>query len=240
MSAVLVRSVSVAHAERTIVRDASFEVSDGELVALLGASGSGKTTILRALAGLEPISAGAIEVGASRLGPGPLPKGAQRRALHREVGIVFQFHNLFAHLTALENVCLALVHVVGAPRAGAERDARTLLASLGVEHRASAMPHELSGGEAQRVAIARALAVRPRVLLMDEPTASLDPDRRTDLATVLRSLVAGGQSVVVATHDQDFVRAVADRRLVLRDGSIVADQDAGNRLEDLTARTPTE
>ena len=228
MSAVLVRSVSMARAERTIVRDASFDVSDGELVALLGASGSGKTTILRALAGLEPISAGVIEVGASRLGPGPLPKGAQRRALHREVGIVFQFHNLFAHMTALENVCLALVHVVGAPRAGAERDARALLASLGVEHRASAMPHELSGGEAQRVAIARALAVRPRVLLMDEPTASLDPDRRTDLATVLRSLVAGGQSVVVATHDQDFVRAVADRRIVLRDGSIVVDQAAGN------------
>ena len=205
------------------MRDASFDVAEGELVALLGASGSGKTTILRALAGLEPITKGTIEVGASRLGPGPLPAGAARRALYKDVGIVFQFHNLFTHMTALENVCVAPVHVLGAPRVDAERDARSLLASLGVEHRATAMPNELSGGEAQRVAIARALAVRPRVLLMDEPTASLDPDRRTDLATALRGLVAGGQSVVVATHDQDFVRAVADRRIVLRDGSIVAD-----------------
>jgi ABC-type polar amino acid transport system ATPase subunit len=223
VSAVRVRSVSMVRAGRTIVRDVSFEVADGELVALLGASGSGKTTILRALAGLDPIVAGAIDIGASRLGPGHLPRGAARRALHREVGIVFQFHNLFAHLTALENVCVAPVHVLGTPRAGAERDARALLASLGVEHRASAMPHELSGGEAQRVAIARALAVRPRVLLMDEPTASLDPDRRADLAATLRGLVGSGQSVVVATHDQDFVRAAADRRLMLREGSIVAD-----------------
>lgn len=229
MTAVLVRSVSMVRAERTIVRDASFDVADGELVALLGASGSGKTTILRALAGLEPITTGAIEVGGSRLGPGPLPAGAARRALYKDVGIVFQFHNLFTHMTALENVCVAPVHVLGAPRAVAERDARSLLASLGVEHRATAMPHELSGGEAQRVAIARALAVRPRVLLMDEPTASLDQDRRADLATALRGLVAEGQSVVVATHDHDFVGAVAGRRIVLRAGSIVAASGPADR-----------
>lgn len=227
VSAVVVRSLSIARAGRTIVRDASFEVADGELVALLGASGSGKTSILRAVAGLEPIASGAIEVGALRLGPGRLPRGVARRALYREVGIVFQFHNLFAHMTALENVCVAPVHVLGARHDVAERDARALLASLGVEDRAAALPHELSGGEAQRVAIARALAVRPRVLLMDEPTASLDPARRTDLAAALRALVRDGQSVVVATHDQDFVRAVADRRIVLRCGAIVADPAAG-------------
>jgi ABC-type polar amino acid transport system ATPase subunit len=95
-----------------------------------------------------------------------------------------------------------------------------LLESLGVAHRAGALPHELSGGEAQRVAIARALAVEPRVLLMDEPTASLDAGRRADLADVLRSLAAGGRTVIVATHDEDFVRAAADRRVALRDGSV--------------------
>jgi ABC-type polar amino acid transport system ATPase subunit len=138
---------------------------------------------------------------------------------------VFQFHHLFAHLTALDNVCLAQVHALGRSRQDAERKARDLLEGLGVGHRAEATPHQLSGGEAQRVAIARALAVEPPVLLMDEPTASLDADRRADLVRTLRALAAGGQTIVVASHDGDFVRA-ADRRIVLRGGGIVPGTDA--------------
>ena len=159
-------------------------------------------------------------------GPGALPRGAARRAFHRAVGIVFQFHNLFSHLTALDNVCLAQVHTLGRPRQAAEQKATELLAGLGVGHRAGAMPHQLSGGEAQRVAIARALAMEPPVLLMDEPTASLDADRRAELVRTLRELVTAGQTMVVASHDEEFVRA-ADRRILLRDGGLVSDLDAG-------------
>ena len=219
LGTVRLHGVSMARASRTILHDVSFAAAAGELVALVGASGSGKTTLLRAIGGLEPIAAGRIEVAGSTLVPGPLPGGHLRRELHQRVGIVFQFHHLFAHLTALDNVVLAPVQVLRRPRADAARGAVELLESLGVAHRADAMPHELSGGEAQRVAIARALAVEPAVLLMDEPTASLDAGRRADLADVLRGLAAGGRTVIVATHDEAFVRVAADRRVALRNGS---------------------
>ncbi len=226
-----VSSLTMTRAERTIVRNVSFEVPRGSWLALVGSSGSGKTTILRALAGLEPIAAGLVSVAGCVHGPGALPRGEARRAFHRAVGIVFQFHNLFSHLTALDNVCLAPVHAMGVPRHLARQKARELLDGLGVGHRSGALPHQLSGGEAQRVAIARALAVEPPVLLMDEPTASLDADRRADLVRTLRGLVAAGQTMVVASHDEEFVRA-ADRRLLLREGALVggpaaADPPAG-------------
>ena len=208
--------ISMTRAARAILNDVSFEVSAGEMVALVGASGSGKTTLLRAIGGLEAFSAGTIDVAGLTLTPGPLPRGQLRRDLHERVGVVFQFHHLFAHLTALDNVTLAPVQVRRQSKEAAERRAHELLESLGVGHRAGAMPHELSGGEAQRVAIARALAVEPAVLLMDEPTASLDPSRRADLAQLLRRLSAGGRSVVVATHDEEFVRACAPRVITVR------------------------
>ena len=119
--------------------------------------------------------------------------------------MVFQFHCLFEHLSAIKNVCLAPVHAHGTP--GRRRAAaRELLRPLGVEHRADALPRELSGGEAQRVAIARALAVDPPLLLMDEPTASLDPARRAELGELLRRLLAPGRTLVVATHDEEFAK----------------------------------
>ena len=167
----------------------------------MGASGAGKSTILRAIAGLDPIVSGTV-------------------AIPRPVGMVFQFHHLFANMSAHKNVWLAPVHVFKRPRVEAEERARELLASLGVGDRASAMPHELSGGEAQRVAIARALAIEPRVLLMDEPTASLDPARRGDLATTLRSLARDGRTIVVATHDAEFARACAHRVLAVEAGRV--------------------
>jgi ABC-type polar amino acid transport system ATPase subunit len=216
-----VDGLSMVRGDRTIVRNVSFDVPRGTCLALVGSSGSGKTTILRALAGLEPIAAGRVSVGGCVQGPGALARGEARREFHRAVGIVFQFHNLFSHLTALDNVCLAPVHALGRPRQAAERKARELLDGLGVGHRSGAMPHQLSGGEAQRVAIARALAVEPPVLLMDEPTASLDADRKVDLVRILRALVAAGQTVVIASHDEEFVR-MADRRLLLHAGALVA------------------
>lgn len=214
-------SLQVVRGSRVVVDAVSFVVERGDLVALMGPSGTGKTTVLRAIAGLEPIAGGWIEVDGLRLVPGDVPRGQARRGLHHRVGMVFQFHHLFAHKTALENVWLAPVHVLHQPRTDAQRAARVLLNDLGVGERAEAMPHELSGGEAQRVAIARALAVAPPVLLMDEPTASLDQARRGDLAATLRVLASRGRTVVIATHDAEFVRACA-RRVVMMDAGQVA------------------
>jgi ABC-type polar amino acid transport system ATPase subunit len=140
--------------------------------------------------------------------------------------MVFQGYGLFEHLTALENVMLAPVHVLGRPAAEAETGARRLLTELGVAARWRAYPHELSGGEAQRVAIARALALDPHILLLDEPTAALDPDRRAALAGTLRQLAAQGRALLLATHDVEFARAAADRTVFLAEGSLTQGRDA--------------
>jgi len=198
---VRVRGLHLTRGSRTILAGVDLRADEGEVVALMGLSGSGKTTILRVLAGLEPADAGAIEV----------PKA----------GMVFQFHFLFEHLTALDNVCLAPVHVQRLARSQAETRARALLNELGVGHREHALPRELSGGEAQRVAIARALAVDPPLLLLDEPTASLDPARRNDLGDALRRLAASGRTLLLTSHDDDFVHDVATRVVILANGRVV-------------------
>ena len=201
MSVLDVRAMEVRRGARAIVADATFAAAAGEIVALMGASGAGKTTILRAIAGLEPIESGTVTI-------------------PRPVGMVFQFHHLFANMSAHRNVWLAPVHVLKQPRAEAEQRAHELLASLGVGDRALAMPHELSGGEAQRVAIARALAIDPHILLMDEPTASLDAARRADLAATLRQLATQGRTIIIATHDAEFARACAHRELTVEGGRV--------------------
>ena len=216
-----VQSVCLKRGEREILAGASFEVARGELVALMGPSGSGKTTMLRVIAGLESFQSGSVQVEDVALSGGNGIVPAALRALRRKVGMVFQFHHLFEHLPALKNVYLAPVHAHGIPLRDAERRARELLAALGVEHRAAALPRELSGGEAQRVAIARALAVDPPLLLMDEPTASLDPARRTELRDLLQGLTRQGRTLVVATHDEDFARGCAARVLRVNEGLII-------------------
>ncbi len=222
MSDALLRlqDVRLVRGTRRILDGVTFGVARGELVAIMGPSGSGKTTILRTIAGLEPFEGGGIVVDDVTLASGG-PAGADTlRALRRRVGMVFQFHHLFEHLSAMDNVCLAPVHAFGIARLDAERRAPELFATFGVEHRAEALPRHLSGGEAQRVAIARALAVNPPVLLMDEPTASLDPARRVELGELLRGLVANGRTLLLATHDEDFARTWATRVLRMREGTV--------------------
>lgn len=204
---------------RPILMGVSLSVARGHLVALMGPSGSGKTTILRALAGLEPFEAGRIVIDGLPLDGGRASTRTLSQ-LRRKVGMVFQFHCLFEHLTALQNICLAPVHALKIPPAQAERRARELLTSFGVAHRADALPRELSGGEAQRVAIARALAVEPPVLLMDEPTASLDLERRSELGALLRTLTDQGRTLLIATHDEDFAGEFATRVVRVRDGIV--------------------
>ena len=205
---------------RPILTGVTLAVRGGELVAIMGPSGSGKTTVLRTVAGLERFDSGRIAVDGVTLEGGAAIPSSTLKQLRRKVGMVFQFHCLFEHLSAIANVCLAPVHAHGVAPAHAEGRARELLGAFGVQHRAAAFPRELSGGEAQRVAIARALAVDPPVLLMDEPTASLDPLRRAELGELLRGLLAQGRTLVVATHDEEFARDWATRIVRMADGQI--------------------
>jgi ABC-type polar amino acid transport system ATPase subunit len=220
MTSVLrVRDLRVRRGSREIVANAHFDVPRGGIVALMGPSGSGKTTILRAIAGLDRIDGGRIDIGSITLTATPA-SAAALRALHQTVGFVFQFHHLFEHLSVLDNVCLAPVHVHRVRRADAERRAVSLLELLEVEHRAAAMPRELSGGEAQRVAIARALAVNPPLLMMDEPTASLDSARRWALGELLRRLASENRTILLATHDEAFATLVATAILRVERGTV--------------------
>jgi ABC-type polar amino acid transport system ATPase subunit len=216
--------VRLLRGARRILDGVTLDVRRSELVALMGPSGSGKTTILRTICALEPFESGRIVVDDVTIESGRLAPASTMRRLRRKVGMVFQFHHLFEHLTVLNNVCLAPVHAHSmAPKDAAARG-RQLLAAFGVEHRANALPRELSGGEAQRVAIARALAVDPPVLLMDEPTASLDPARRGELGDLLRQLLTVDRTLVVATHDEEFARQNATRIVRLIDGRVEDEQ----------------
>jgi len=212
-----ITDLGVRYGARDVLRGLSLEVRRGEIVALMGPSGVGKSTALRAVAALQPFSSGRIEVDGFALEPGPVPPQSRLTPLRRQVGLVFQAHALFEHLSAKNNVTLALRHVLGRTDAEAETTARALLDSLDVGARADALPRQLSGGEAQRVAIARALAVDPPLLLLDEPTAALDPTRREALSATLKALAAGGagRGLLVATHDAEFVRGTADRVVTL-------------------------
>jgi ABC-type polar amino acid transport system ATPase subunit len=204
-----------------VLRGVDLDVASGEICALMGLSGAGKTTVLRAIAALQPFSAGTIDVGGYVLRPGPVPPEARLRELRNKVGMVFQGHALFEHLTALDNVTLAPVHVFGWDRDRADGAALALLTALGVASRARAYPREVSGGQAQRIAIARALALDPHLLLLDEPTSALDPARRGALGDTLRGLAAQGRGLLIATHDAEFVRVQADRVVILAEGVVV-------------------
>ncbi len=201
-----IRALTVRRGARVIVDGVDLDVPRGQVAALMGLSGSGKSTILRSIAGLDTFE-GTIRVDG-------------------RAGLVFQSHCLFEHLSAIDNVRLAPRHVDHVDAAAATTRAEALLAELGVVHRAHAWPRELSGGEAQRVAIARALAMNPAVLLLDEPTASLDPARRADLGRTLRALAASGRTLLLTSHDQEFVAAHADTVAILSGGRIIESGEA--------------
>jgi ABC-type polar amino acid transport system ATPase subunit len=221
MSALEVRGLEVERGLQRVLKGVDLTVNPGEIVALMGPSGSGKTTILRAIAALQQFTAGQIVLGDVSLRPGPIPKQSQLGGLRSKVGMVFQEHALFEHLTVMANITLAPLHARGWSEERAKSAAMELLHSLGVAERASAYPRQLSGGQAQRVAIARALVLDPQLLLMDEPTSALDPARRVALAETLKQLTRGGRALLISTHDEDFAAACADRTVMLDNGVIV-------------------
>lgn len=228
------QALCVERAGATVVRELDLEVAAGEICAVMGVSGAGKTTVLRVVAALQPFTSGRVEIDGFPLVPGPLPPESRLRQLRRKVGVVFQSHALFEHLTAMENVMLAPVHALGQSRIEAAATAERLLDSLGVSARAHAYPRQLSGGEAQRVAIARALAPDPHLLLMDEPTSALDPARRSSLGASLRALAAQGRGLLIITHDTDFALSFADRVIVLSQGRVAEQGPAATVLTQPT------
>ncbi len=232
-----VRNLHKRYGDQIVLDHIDLTVRTGEVVALLGRSGSGKSTLLRCINHLEEWDAGIIRVGGRRLGHGEDGRKLSSRAIAREradlgVGMVFQHFNLFAHLTARQNIAGPLQWVHGVSAAEADQRAMVLLHRVGLAHRADALPRHLSGGQQQRVAIARALAPNPSVLLLDEPTSALDPELVEEVLEVIRLLaVQDGLTMIISTHQLRFARDVADRIVFLADGVV---REEGPALEVLT------
>ncbi|WP_127817743.1 amino acid ABC transporter ATP-binding protein [Microbacterium sp. CPCC 204701] len=218
--------VSKHFGHNLVLDKVSLDVQRGETVALIGPSGAGKSTFLRTLNMLESIDSGSIYLDDELLGYEQvghrlvhLPDKAITRQRAR-LGMVFQQFNLFPHMTALENVAHAPIHVRGIKPKAARQAAAALLERVGLADRAGHYPSELSGGQQQRVAIARALANSPEVLLFDEPTSALDPELVEDVLAVMRELSAQGQTMIIVTHEMGFAREVADRVVFMTEGAV--------------------
>ncbi|MFC9637124.1 amino acid ABC transporter ATP-binding protein [Streptomyces mirabilis] len=210
-------SVRKTFGDSVVLRDVDLEVAPHTVTALIGASGSGKSTLLRCANLLEEIDDGAIWLDDEEI----TDPRADHDAVRRRIGVVFQAYNLFPHMTVLENITLAPRRVHGVGRAEAEAHARELLDRLGLGAKAGEYPDRLSGGQQQRAAIVRALAVRPRLLLLDEITAALDPELVGEVLSVVRDLKDEGMTMVLATHEMGFAREVADQVCFLDDGVVL-------------------
>jgi len=192
-------------------------VNDGEVMVICGPSGAGKSTLLRTINGLESIDAGSIFVD----GKSVHSKDTDINLLRRKIGFVFQQFNLYPHLTALQNVTLAPVHVLKMDQSEATRKAMNLLNMFGIGEKAHSYPNQLSGGQQQRVAIARAVAMDPSVILFDEPTSALDPEMIKEVLDAMKTLASRGMTMVVVTHEMGFAREVADRIAFMDKGKII-------------------
>ncbi|HTI70184.1 MAG TPA: amino acid ABC transporter ATP-binding protein [Candidatus Limnocylindria bacterium] len=203
-----------------VLKGVDLKASQGECHVLIGPSGCGKTTFLRCLNLLEKPDSGRIRICGVEITPETAGSSATLRRLRLAAGMVFQQFNLFPHLTALQNVMEAPVHVLKRSRAEVQAEAFHLLEKVGLAERAHHHPSQLSGGQQQRVAIARALAMKPQVLLLDEPTSALDPELRDEVRQVLVRLGDEGMTMVMVTHDMDLAREVADQVVFFHGGLV--------------------
>jgi polar amino acid transport system ATP-binding protein len=210
-----------------VLKGVSMNVRRQEVVVIIGASGSGKTTFIRCVNHLEKIQKGRISVNGHLIGSrevdGKLIEDKEKNiaSQRREIGMVFQRFNLFPHMTALENIIEAPIQVRGTPRDQAVATGNALLERVGLAMKADVYPAQLSGGQQQRVAIARALAMKPALMLFDEPTSALDPEMIGEVLDVMKELAREGMTMIVVTHEMGFAREVADRVLMMDDGLII-------------------
>ncbi|MBH3341662.1 amino acid ABC transporter ATP-binding protein [Pseudomonas mendocina] len=216
MSLLNVTALHKYYGDNHVLKGIDLKVEEGEVVAIIGRSGSGKSTFLRTLNGLESINDGVIEVDGEYIDAAR----ADLRSLRQKVGMVFQQFNLFPHLTVGENVMLAPQVVKKTPRAEAERIARQMLERVGLAEKFDAYPERLSGGQQQRVAIARALAMSPRVLLCDEITSALDPELVNEVLAVVKQLASEGMTLIMVTHEMRFAREVGDKLVFMHQGKV--------------------
>lgn len=222
MSIVILDDVRKSFGSVQVLHGVSFSVEKGQVMALIGASGSGKSTALRCIDLLEKINSGRIEVCGHRLEDPKLDK----RALRLDVGIVFQSYNLFPHLTIAENIMLAPVSVKGVARSEARETAARVLAEVGLSDKADFYPEQLSGGQQQRAAIARSLAMEPKVMLFDEVTSALDPKLTGEVLRVIEKLADGGMTMIMVTHEMNFARRIADKIVFMHQGRVHEEGDA--------------
>ena len=210
------REVSKRYGSFQVLKSCSLSIARGEVIVVCGPSGSGKSTLIKCVNGLEPFDAGEIVVDGLSVGD-----KAGLQALRTRIGMVFQSFELYPHLTAMDNICLAPRVVLKRPRAEAEARARALLARVGLTDHAQKFPAQLSGGQQQRVAIARALAMDPVVMLFDEPTSALDPEMIKEVLDVMSDLARDGMTMIVVTHEMGFARRVANRIVFMDGGELV-------------------
>lgn len=217
MSAIVeIENISKCFGTVRVLEDVSFTVQKGSVVAIIGASGSGKSTALRCIDRLEQVEKGRIRVcGHDVTGP-----GLDLQKLRRDVGIVFQSYNLFPHLTVAENIMLAPRLVLKSKRADARQRAMEVLAQVGLAEKADNYPSQLSGGQQQRVAIARSLAMSPQLMLFDEVTSALDPQLTGEVLRVMEGLAADGMTMILVTHEMAFARKVADEIVFMHKGRV--------------------
>jgi len=223
-----IRGLHKSFGDLEVLRGVDLDVESGEVLAIIGSSGSGKSTMLRCINLLEEYDRGTIEVDGEPVGYTLDANGNRRKRREREnellrtrVGMVFQSFNLFPHLRAIDNVTLGPIHVKGESRSDATARGCELLAKVGLEHKAHEHVANLSGGQQQRVAIARALAMNPSLILFDEVTSALDPELVGEVLQVMRGLAEEGMTMLVVTHEMHFARDVADRMVFFADGTIV-------------------
>ena len=214
--AVKLTNVVKRFGELEVLKGVSFEINAGEVVALIGQSGSGKSTALRCINQLETIQGGSIEVCGHRVEDPKLDV----RALRRDIGMVFQSYNLFPHMTVAQNIMLALRRVKGMRKDEAYEVAKPVLAKVGLSEKIDSYPEQLSGGQQQRVAIARSLAMQPKVMLFDEVTSALDPKLTGEVLRVMEDLARGGMTMIVVTHEMGFAKRAANRVIYMHTGKV--------------------
>jgi octopine/nopaline transport system ATP-binding protein len=230
MPALTVDTLKKRFGTHEVLKGISLTARDGDVISILGSSGSGKSTFLRCINLLETPDSGAVTVAGETIKMRQKSNGAaepsdrkQVDRLRSELGMVFQSFNLWSHLTVLENLIEAPVHVQKRPRKECIEEARALLARVGMSERADYYPSHLSGGQQQRAAIARALAMRPKVMLFDEPTSALDPELVGEVLRVMRSLAEEGRTMLVVTHEMNFARDVSSHVMFLHQGLVEAE-----------------
>ncbi len=199
-----------------VLQNIQLDVAAGEVVVVCGPSGSGKSTLIRCVNGLEKFQKGSLTVDGT-----PIADGSQLRRLRMELGFVFQQFNLYPHMSALDNVALAPIHVRQLPKAEALARAKAQLERVGLGDKFNAFPGQLSGGQQQRVAIARSLCMQPKIMLFDEPTSALDPEMITEVLDVMVQLAREGMTMMVVTHEMGFARKVANRVVFMDKGQIL-------------------